>query len=121
MNELSFAHPEQWPWLLLAVPLWIVLWWLLRTRARATERYGAVFAERRPTPWARSARLSLSAVFLFLVYLEPRYGEEQVQIERRGLDIVFALDTSRSMLARDMDPTRLAAAKTDPYPSHNTS
>lgn len=113
MNELTFAHSAHWPWLLLAVPLWIGLWWLLCQRARATQRYGALLTERRPSPWARSVRLGLAATLLFTVYLEPRYGEEQMQVEKRGLDIVLALDTSRSMLARDMAPSRLDVAKRD--------
>ena len=113
MSELSFSRPELWPCLLLSVPLWFVLWWLLRGRQRARQTYGAPLSERVSGSGARATRLVLAVLFLFLAYMEPRYGEEQVKIERRGLDIVVALDTSRSMLARDMDPNRLGAAKRD--------
>lgn len=113
MTDLSFTRPELWPWLLLALPLWLSLWWLLRARHRARQRYGAILAERVSSPWARSTRIALGLACLFVTVMEPRFGEEQVQIERRGLDIIYALDTSRSMLARDMVPHRLGAAKRD--------
>lgn len=110
---MSFAYPEAWPWLLMAVPAWWFLYAALRARARSRERYGAILVERVPAPAARATRLVLATVLLFLAYMEPRYGEETVPVERRGLDVIFALDTSRSMLARDMEPTRLDAAKRD--------
>ena len=113
VGRLSWTRPELWPWLLLAVPVWGLAWWWLRRRQVARSAYGAVFTERASAPWLRALRLSGVLICLFLVYMEPRYGEEKVQVERRGLDVVFALDTSRSMLARDMDPSRLDAAKRD--------
>jgi Ca-activated chloride channel homolog len=113
VNELTFSRPELWPWLMLMVPLWFGLWWVLRARRHASRKYGAMLSESVPAPVARTTRLVLALGFLFVVLMEPRYGEEQVKIDRRGLDIVFAIDTSRSMLARDMDPYRLAAAKRD--------
>ncbi|MHC4922400.1 MAG: vWA domain-containing protein, partial [Planctomycetota bacterium] len=74
---------------------------------------GAALEELLPLPWGRATRLCLAVLLLLLTFMEPRLGEEQVQVERRGLDIVFCLDTSRSMLARDMAPTRLDRAKRD--------
>jgi Ca-activated chloride channel family protein len=113
VSELTFTRPELWPWSLLAVPLWFGLWRILRARRQAIVKYGALLTEQVPSPAARATRLVLAIGLLFVVLLEPRYGEEQVKIDRRGLDIVFALDTSRSMLARDMNPHRLGAAKRD--------
>lgn len=113
MNEISFAQPGLWPWLLTAPPLWFAVWWLLHGLSRGREIYGAELVESVPSPWARATRIVLALVCLFLAYMEPRYGGETMTIERRGLDIVFAIDTSRSMLARDMDPSRLAVAKRD--------
>jgi Ca-activated chloride channel family protein len=108
VSELDFKHVEAWPWLLLAVPAWFVVYWMLRQRRDARRRYGALLTERVPAPASRATRLVLAMLFLLLAYMEPLYGEEQVQI-----DIIFALDTSRSMLARDLVPDRLAAARRD--------
>jgi Ca-activated chloride channel family protein len=41
----------------------------------------------------------------------PRFGSQLVKVEREGVDLVIALDTSLSMLAEDMKPNRLERAK----------
>ncbi len=46
-----------------------------------------------------------------LALARPQYGVEWSQQKARGLDIVFALDSSKSMLATDLRPTRLDRAK----------
>jgi Ca-activated chloride channel homolog len=62
---------------------------------------------------SRFATLSMAAIFLLIVIAlcRPQWGLEMPPQERRGLDILIALDVSRSMLANDVRPTRLAAAK----------
>ena len=113
MNGLTFEQGGQWPWLLL-LPVFAALVWSMLRRARtAALRYGAASGDRLPTPLGRTIRLSLLALFGAVCWLDPRYGEETVPVERRGLDLVFCLDTSRSMLAADMEPSRLARAKQD--------
>ncbi|MDD2366855.1 MAG: VWA domain-containing protein [Desulfuromonadaceae bacterium] len=53
------------------------------------------------------------AAFLFVVLAlcRPELGTESESVESMGIDIIVALDTSRSMLADDLLPTRLDAAK----------
>ncbi len=113
MSDLSFSRPEFWPLLFLAVPAWIMLFWSLRGRHNARTGYGAPLTERLPGPAARASRLILAMVLLFVAYLEPRLGHEQIQVERRGLDLVFALDTSRSP-ARPAAPARPASSTAQP-------
>lgn len=56
--------------------------------------------------------MAIVALALVVVALVgPQWGEKPQRIERRGIDVVFALDISRSMLAEDVPPSRLAAAK----------
>ncbi len=45
----------------------------------------------------------------------PRYGFKWQEIERKGIDIIIAIDCSRSMLAEDIKPTRLDRAKREIY------
>lgn len=45
----------------------------------------------------------------------PQYGFQWQEIERQGIDIIIALDCSRSMLATDVAPTRLDRAKREIY------
>ena len=58
------------------------------------------------------ALLLVTAVGLILVSLtRPRMGYEWEDIKRKGVDIVIVLDLSSSMLAEDIDPSRLERAK----------
>lgn len=113
MNDLTFGRPELWPALLALPVLWALLWALLDRRRAAVRRYGALPVGTVPSPLGRSALLSLLAGLAVVCWMDPRLGEEQVTVERRGLDLIFCLDTSRSMLARDLEPTRFARAKQD--------
>ena len=53
--------------------------------------------------------LALSAIIIALV--NPKMGTKLKTIKREGVDIVFALDVSKSMLCEDIAPSRLAKAK----------
>jgi Ca-activated chloride channel family protein len=48
---------------------------------------------------------------LFTALAGPRKGYEWHEVKRKGIDILFAVDTSRSMLAEDLAPNRLERAK----------
>jgi Ca-activated chloride channel family protein len=48
---------------------------------------------------------------LVVTLARPQHGFDLQEIEQRGLDIVVAVDTSKSMLATDIAPNRLARAK----------
>lgn len=113
MNDLSWNRPELWPLLLLLPVIWAALLWVFRAAVRRRRIYGATLTERAPSPAARALRWTVALAFLLLAWMEPLLGEEQVAVERRGLDVIFCLDTSRSMLARDMEPDRLGRAKRD--------
>jgi Ca-activated chloride channel family protein len=60
-----------------------------------------------------SLRVTVLLGLGLVCWMDPRLGEEQVAVERRGLDLIFCLDTSRSMLARDLEPSRLERAMRD--------
>lgn len=53
----------------------------------------------------------LGVLFLTLSLIEPKWGYRWEEVTRRGIDIVIAVDTSKSMLADDVKPNRLGAAK----------
>src|SRR5205807_10378565 len=56
--------------------------------------------------------LLLGAATLLVVALaRPQWGFDWEEVRQRGLDIVVAIDTSRSMLAEDVQPNRLTRAK----------
>jgi Ca-activated chloride channel family protein len=113
MSELHWSRPELWPFLLLAPLLWLGLWRVMRAAARGRLAYGAPLRERVPSPAERATLWTAAGALLWVAWMEPLLGEEKVAVERRGLDVVFCLDTSRSMLARDLEPDRLGRAKRD--------
>lgn len=62
----------------------------------------------------RALRLGVGGAGLALLALAwagPLLGESQQKVTRRGIDLVVALDASRSMLASDVAPSRLLAAR----------
>ncbi|MFM2081449.1 MAG: hypothetical protein RL380_140 [Verrucomicrobiota bacterium] len=59
----------------------------------------------------RFTLLTLAVAFAIVALARPQYGFSQEEIHLRGLDIVVAIDTSKSMLADDIAPNRLARAK----------
>ncbi len=119
-QTLLFDNPHQW-WLGAAAPVGglIVLYGVIRRR-RAVERFAS--AELAPLLTARlsPARQALRAGLIVLALLMiaagiigPRWGIHLEKQKVRGVDAVVALDVSRSMLADDIEPSRLERAKRD--------
>jgi len=59
----------------------------------------------------KTASFLFAMVFLILALAQPKWGYHWQRVTREGIDIVIAIDTSRSMLARDIKPDRLERAK----------
>ncbi len=59
----------------------------------------------------RQGLLLVAALALFASSLRPQWGARTELARHRGLDVVFALDVSRSMLTPDVTPDRLRRAK----------
>ncbi|MDP2768038.1 MAG: VWA domain-containing protein, partial [Candidatus Methanoperedens sp.] len=55
--------------------------------------------------------LILGLTLCFFALLRPQWGFKWQEVKRKGLDIIIALDTSKSMLANDIKPSRLKRAK----------
>lgn len=54
---------------------------------------------------------SFAILFLIVALANPKIGTELKSINREGVDIVFAIDVSKSMLAEDVAPNRLLRSK----------
>jgi Ca-activated chloride channel family protein len=61
--------------------------------------------------WLRAALVALALGLLVVARMDPRWGMEVEQVRRRGMDTIFVIDVSRSMLAGDATPSRLERAK----------
>lgn len=76
-----------------------------RARSRMVVRGG------REMDIFKSLLLTLSLAFLILALAGPEWGERFEPLEVRGTEMVFLLDTSRSMAAADLQPSRLESAR----------
>jgi Ca-activated chloride channel family protein len=108
-------------WLLLAVPalLALALREQRRRRARLAQLGEVALLSRLAVGSGGPRRLlarcaAITAYALLVVALAgPKWGERTEILPRRGLDVVFALDVSASMRARDVRPDRLERAKAE--------
>lgn len=62
-------------------------------------------------PSLQSSAYTMALVFFALALAQPQCGEKAEVAKRRGIDVVVALDASKSMYARDVTPSRLERAK----------
>jgi Ca-activated chloride channel homolog len=94
-----------------AATVWAAAVWARHARVRRAAAWSDATAR-----IARSAgrlgapALGLAAGFAAVALSGPRWGEESVVTETRGLNLVMAIDISRSMLAEDVKPSRLGRA-----------
>jgi Ca-activated chloride channel family protein len=107
------AHPE-WLWPLACALAGVALAttasaFLARRRRRLLPlpRGGRIVSR----ALASDALLLAAVAAVALALLGPRIGERTVYVPASGVDVVFTLDVSRSMDARDVPPSRLARAR----------
>jgi Ca-activated chloride channel family protein len=107
-------------WLLLVVPPVLVgfFWWALRTREKLLAQFIQARLLSSLTVGVSPARLKvrfalviLAVAFLIITIARPQRGFDLEEVQQNGLDIVVAVDTSKSMLATDIAPNRLTRAK----------
>ncbi|PYL14116.1 MAG: aerotolerance regulator BatB, partial [Verrucomicrobia bacterium] len=115
---MSFGA-SQWLWGLLLIPILIALF--IRAEQRGVSRLQEFVSARllpqlagtvnRPRRVVRFG-LQLLGLSLALVSLaQPRWGYTFEDVKRKGLDLLIAVDTSRSMLSNDVQPNRLERVK----------
>ena len=90
----------------------------LRRREALLSRFAAARLLDQLTEKASHQRTLLKVALILLAFAligislaRPQYGVDWIERKARGLDIVFVLDSSKSMLATDLRPTRLDRAK----------
>lgn len=115
---MNFAEPRLLLLLLLGPAAAALAAWSWRRRLRAQAEWAAVGLWRRLGAGDPRRRTLLAVALLTLAVLgiafglaRPRWGERTETVERQGVDIVFVLDSSLSMAAPDVSPSRLFAAK----------
>ncbi len=116
---MGFLEPRVlWLLVLLPVLVFAAIWSgrrrMLRMEAFADRRtWGVISPDVSPQRRFHKGLLLLAALALSIVAAaRPYWGTRERELKRRGIDLVVALDVSRSMLATDMAPNRLETART---------
>ncbi len=116
MYELE--HPEYF-WFLLSIPLVVALYALWRLqKSKALKKFGSSRILELMAPQMSSNKMGLKIVLwliclaaISLALVNPKVGSRLENVKRKGVDIVFAIDVSKSMLTEDVKPNRLEKAK----------
>jgi Ca-activated chloride channel homolog len=111
----------QYLYFLLLIPLIIVgyiIYFLIKRRTLAKRIDTQLIPKLTDTVdrrWQVLKAILFTLGFLFVVLsaARPKWGETLQMYKGRGIDIVIAIDASKSMLAEDIKPNRLARAKTE--------
>ena len=116
---MQFAQPI---WLFAGLAACVALVWQYRRFDRGQRIALAQFVSARLLPKLTSSvsasrklvkriLLTLGVAFVFVALARPQAGFEFQETHRKGLELLFAVDTSKSMLAQDVKPDRLTRAK----------
>jgi Ca-activated chloride channel family protein len=91
--------------------VWAAAAWARRVRVRRAAAWSEATARvARTSGRFGSVAVGLAAALAAVALSGPRWGEERIVTETRGLNLVLAIDISRSMLAEDAKPSRLGRA-----------
>lgn len=115
---MTFSHANVLILLYFIPPLAFLIFWKISSRRRILKKYGdpsllsklmeSFSFKKRVVRWI----LIIVAIFFFvLTGSGPQWGTKLEHITRKGVDVIFALDVSESMLAEDVKPNRLEMAK----------
>ena len=108
-----------WFWALALIPVFLlgtllVQLWKKRARRRFADEELMEYLSPDRSPFKAILKLifrCLAIALLVLALVNPKIGSKLETVKREGVDIVFAVDVSKSMLAEDVAPNRLEKAK----------
>jgi len=107
-------------YLLLLIPLiigiyvWNTAWKKSKINEFGTGNYLKRLAPEASTtskPLIKMVLMAVMAFALVFALVNPKFGTKIETVKRQGVDIVFAMDVSKSMLAEDIAPSRLGKSK----------
>ena len=113
-----FDNPS-YLYLALIIPIVIIINWLyMAWRNKIQRSFSNYKLLDQISPNRSNFKLNLKLIlelfiilFLCIALANPKIGTELKSINREGVDIVFAIDVSKSMLAEDIAPNRLVRSK----------
>ena len=108
-----------WLWVFVIIPMMLIIYlWTYFWKKRIQKGFGSFIVLKRLSPdlsffksTLKFVVLCLAISFLIIGLVNPKIGTKLETIKREGVDIVFAIDVSKSMLAEDVAPNRLEKSK----------
>ncbi len=118
MNIIQFENPHYF-WLFALLPVLILLVWIsVYSRKKNLRKLGSSHMIKQMIPYHSFKRTWLKALLfifafasLIMALVNPQVGYKTEEVTSSGIDIVIALDVSRSMQAEDIRPNRMERAK----------
>ena len=115
--NFAYAH-VLWSLLVIVPALVVFFWWAWRERQRLMTQFiqarllpGLISGVSPTRQKMRFVLITIAFALLLVALARPQWGFTCEESKQKGLDIVVAIDTSKSMLAEDIAPNRLARAK----------
>ncbi len=115
---MRLGNPQYALYLLLLIPILGVAIYFVVARFKALKELGATELTRklattlsRPKVVWRMVIWFVAISCLFIALTAPQIGTRLREVKRKGIEIIFALDVSNSMLAEDIKPNRLSKVK----------
>ncbi|MEN6295183.1 MAG: VWA domain-containing protein [Chloroherpetonaceae bacterium] len=117
MRPITFANPEMF-YLLIIIPILGALYFWKLSRKKATIVFPtlnalkfkpkSIKAKMRHLPFIFTC---IGLIFIIISLARPQSSSTRKQVQTEGIDIILAMDVSTSMLAEDLKPNRIEAAK----------
>jgi Ca-activated chloride channel family protein len=115
---MSFTNPGAFFLFLLLIPFLFLVLYNYRKKQSLIKNFVSDEAFRKlgfrsgkEIPFFKAACIILSLIFLIFTLTGPQWGEKHEKLETRSTELIFLLDTSYSMNAQDLKPSRLELAK----------
>ena len=115
---MSFEYPVLLYLLLLLIPLMVLIFINFRKKIKILDSFMSEksFKELgvrsgREIPFIKAILIIFSLMFFIIALAGPRWGERFEDLNIKGIEMIFLLDTSFSMNAEDVKPDRFKVAK----------
>lgn len=115
---MKFAVPLAFHLLWIVAGFAVFLWWANKRKEKIMRRFiekqliedvAASFSRNRQT--LKNILMVIVFFFSIMALARPQWGFQWQEVKRHGLDILVAIDTSKSMLTEDVRPNRLERTK----------
>ena len=119
VKKIMELDEKKYLYLLILLPLLVVVFlYNLYWKRKKQREFGSVEMVQKLSPDSSSFKSVLKLIVIILAFaslilglVNPKIGTKMETVKREGIDIVFAVDVSKSMLAEDIAPSRLEKSK----------